>query len=162
MYPGSAERSIAAVDLLIVGAVQIPSDDPAASEIVQAAKQLKEFGFDPSDLDIAGRAVAVGRKRYHARVRKLKERQSYLAAMNYPAGSVVYYMRVGNRVKIGYTVNLKGRVLALSPEAVLATEPGSYAVESARHEQFRHLRTHNEWFRLEEPLVAHIRKLMWQ
>lgn len=140
--------------------VGVDPGDPAISEIVNAAKQLREFGFDPSNPDVASRAVAVGRSRHQERLRSTHARRSYLAALEYPPGSVVYYMRVGTRVKIGCTVNLRARVQALSPEAVLATEPGSYDVEAVRHEQFRHLRTHNEWFKLEEPLVMHIRKLI--
>ena len=67
---------------------------------------------------------------------------------------VVYYMRVGNRVKIGYTRNLLARIEALCPEEVLATEPGGRRIEAQRHRQFAGLRTEREWFRYEEPLTS--------
>lgn len=54
------------------------------------------------------------------------------------AQSVVYYVRIGDRVKIGYTVNLRQRLSALRADinAVLATEPGGRAEEAQRHSQF--------------------------
>lgn len=74
-------------------------------------------------------------------------------------GECVYYMRIGNRVKVGWTTNLRARVAAIYPEEVMVTEPGNRLLERARHEQFRDLHTHGEWFRLEGPLIAHIAEL---
>jgi len=57
--------------------------------------------------------------------------------------SVVYYIRLSaDRIKIGTTVNLKLRLtnLHIRRDAVLATEPGSYDLERARHQQFADLR----------------------
>lgn len=52
--------------------------------------------------------------------------------------SVVYYVRIHDRVKIGYTGNLKQRLsgLRVDPDALLATEPGGREQEAIRHAQF--------------------------
>ena len=58
----------------------------------------------------------------------------------YAEQSVVYYVRLGSgRIKIGYTTNLRARLiqLRLHEHDVLATEPGGRQVEAARHNQFR-------------------------
>lgn len=75
------------------------------------------------------------------------------------AGELVYYIRFGDRVKIGYSSNLAGRLRALPHDEVLATEPGTYALEAARHRQFRELRLTGEWFDHAEPLTSHIETL---
>jgi len=57
--------------------------------------------------------------------------------------SVVYYIRLhGDRIKIGTTANMTLRLTSLRVrrDAVLATEPGSYDLERARHQQFADLR----------------------
>lgn len=77
-----------------------------------------------------------------------------------PVGEeVVYYMRVGNRVKIGTTTNLRMRLASINPEELLAKEPGGYQLERSRHAQFKSLRTVGEWFKYEGALVDHIEKL---
>lgn len=53
--------------------------------------------------------------------------------------SVVYYVRLGpDRIKIGFTSNLKSRLagLRVHPTALLAWEPGGRDVERERHQQF--------------------------
>lgn len=76
--------------------------------------------------------------------------------------SVVYYciIRPGV-VKIGTTVSLAERMAAFRrlPGDVLAVEPGSYKLESARHRQFDHLRAEpgrREDFTLTDELQSHI------
>jgi hypothetical protein len=61
---------------------------------------------------------------------------------------VVYYVRVGNRIKIGYTTHLKQRLASIGPEEVLATEPGGFKLEQHRHAQFAEYRVmkNREWF----------------
>ena len=59
---------------------------------------------------------------------------------------VVYFARVGGYVKIGTTINLKGRMrsLYLSLEDVLAVVPGGKDVEAAYHERFAESRIQEE------------------
>ena len=81
-------------------------------------------------------------------------------AMNgWPA--VVYYMQVGDLIKIGTTRHLQRRVSYYPPGSrLLAVEPGAEAVERHRHEQFADLRVaRNEWFRPGAELMAHVEVL---
>lgn len=61
----------------------------------------------------------------------------------------VYYLRNGDLIKIGYAKNVFLRMAHYPPNAeLLAVEPGSKALERARHGQFNHyLRYGREWFR---------------
>ena len=74
----------------------------------------------------------------------------------YAEQSVVYYVRIGETIKIGTTVNMKARMGGLMIDEVLATEPGDRQLEAMRHKQFRHLRIRGERFRPEPDLMSHI------
>lgn len=73
---------------------------------------------------------------------------------------VVYYVRFGDRVKIGTTKDLDSRLLSIPHDELLATEPGGVYVEKQRHRQFQHLRAKvgnsREWFSLTPELADHI------
>lgn len=73
----------------------------------------------------------------------------------------VYYVQVGEYIKIGYTSQLKTRMTSYPPnKKLLATEPGDKTLERKRHEQFGHLLEHgHEWFRVDAKLIAHINEL---
>lgn len=75
-----------------------------------------------------------------------------------PPTAVVYYLRFGDRVKIGTTTNLKTRMQSIPYDELLGTEPGSYDIERERHQQFRAARIYanREWFNLTEELHQHI------
>jgi hypothetical protein len=76
--------------------------------------------------------------------------------------ALVYYIQIGEFIKIGTTTNLtrRRRALRVDADAVLATEPGSYGIESRRHEQFAHLRVgRREDFLPDDELLAHIEQL---
>lgn len=143
----------------------VDPDDPAFGHIVAAARRLRQFGFDPRLPDIAERAIRAGREDY-AQDPKVRARQSTRGSVArrhgadvLDVGAVVYYMRIGNRVKIGCSTNLVTRLAAINPEELMATEPGDLGTERERHEEFAELRTHGEWFRLEGTLAAHITTL---
>lgn len=73
---------------------------------------------------------------------------------------VVYYVRFGDRIKIGTTINLASRMTAIPHDEILATEVGGRDIEQRRHRQFGHCRIHGEWFRGDDTkLLAHIAKL---
>lgn len=65
------------------------------------------------------------------------------------ASGLVYYIELGGDVKIGWTRNLRRRLHAYPPSAVLlAVEPGTRELEKVRHQQFAHLLVGGrEWFR---------------
>lgn len=73
--------------------------------------------------------------------------------------ALVYYIRFGDRIKIGTTTNLANRLTALPFDEVLAVEPGSHFLERSRHKQFAHLRIKGEWFRAEDELLRFIEGL---
>ena len=61
---------------------------------------------------------------------------------------LVYYLRIGDLIKIGYTTNLYLRMEKYPPNAeLLATEYGDRKLERERHSRFSiHLRRGREWF----------------
>lgn len=73
----------------------------------------------------------------------------------------VYYVQVGEHIKIGCTVNLSGRLRDYPPNRrLLATEPGYEVLEGQRHEQFaEHRVMGREWYTPSVPLIAHINEL---
>jgi hypothetical protein len=74
-----------------------------------------------------------------------------------PRVDVVYYLRQGDRVKIGTTANPRQRFGAIWHEQLLAFERGDRSLEQRRHEQFASERfAGSEWFRMSRRLRAHI------
>ncbi|MFL1444041.1 GIY-YIG nuclease family protein [Nocardiopsis protaetiae] len=73
----------------------------------------------------------------------------------------VYYLQVGETVKIGTTFDLRQRLNSYPPNRkLLAVEPGGKAVEGRRLQQFAHLRAFgNEWFHAGGDLLQHINTL---
>lgn len=69
---------------------------------------------------------------------------------------IVYYMRLGEFVKIGTTCVLRQRFDAIHPQGVMAVEWGYYELERQRHNQFIDAHSHGEWFHLRPELVDHI------
>jgi hypothetical protein len=73
--------------------------------------------------------------------------------------SQVYYVRIHDHVKIGYSINMRQRLGALrvNDDALLATEPGGREVEAMRHQQFAAERVgRREDFNPSRRLLAHI------
>lgn len=128
---------------------------PVMSLVGRRMMNAEAWGLtlSPADKDaMLQRAISDARERA-ARV------SSLIDADDPATGQVVYYMRFGDRVKIGYSSNLALRLQSVPNDELLATEPGTMATESARHEQFAELRITGEWFQYVEPLVAHINGL---
>ena len=75
---------------------------------------------------------------------------------------VVYFLRNGNRVKIGWTTNLQGRIrsLSLPMSAVLATMPGGPAQESDMHGRFASAHIEHEWFEFTPDIEAFVGTLV--
>lgn len=91
-----------------------------------------------------------------------REAQHEAARRDREAGALVYYLRIGDRIKIGFTTNLRQRLmdLRLDPPAVLATEPGGRDVEARRHHEFAAERYgRREDFAASDRLLAHIATL---
>jgi hypothetical protein len=74
-------------------------------------------------------------------------------------GARVYFVRNGDRVKIGYTTNLRSRLdaLCLRTDAVLLLLGGGKDLEGALHRYFAEHRVPNtEWFRYAPEIKAYI------
>ena len=70
---------------------------------------------------------------------------------------VVYYLRFGDRIKIGTTANPRQRLAALPYDELLAFERGDRALERRRHTQFGEYRiARSEWFAAHGALADHI------
>lgn len=77
-----------------------------------------------------------------------------------PRVDVVYYLRYGDRIKIGTTAQPRRRLAAIWHDELLAFERGDRLVERRRHAAFadeRYPRT--EWFRRSPALDEHVRGL---
>lgn len=74
-----------------------------------------------------------------------------------PTGSV-YYARRGDRIKIGYSGDVRRRLLYrdVRPAELRAAEPGTFALERRRHRQFSADRIEGEWFRASPALVTYV------
>lgn len=74
-----------------------------------------------------------------------------------PRIDVVYYLRFGDRVKIGTTSNPRQRFASIAHEEVLAFERGGRALEQRRHLEFGSDRLGtSEWFALSQSIQHHI------
>lgn len=80
------------------------------------------------------------------------------SAVNAATPGVVYFVRLGSLIKIGFTTNLVQRLRDVPHEEVLGVTMGTMRDEKAIHGRFAHLRQSGEWFRpapdLEEFIAA--------
>src|SRR3990167_4154606 len=69
---------------------------------------------------------------------------------------LVYFIRFGDRVKIGFTTDLAARLTDLPHDEVLVTVSGTMHDEKALHRRFAEHRVHREWFALVPDITDHI------
>jgi hypothetical protein len=72
-----------------------------------------------------------------------------------PRAGWLYFIRFGDRVKIGYTTNPDARLQALPHERVIGVIPGSRSDEAAWHKLLADYRVVGEWFRA-DPTVLEV------
>lgn len=133
----------------------IDLEDPALRHIAQEMLVLiGRYGRDPNDPETIRMAIDGGRHGYEQE----QQRQQRTAARSTP---VVYYVRVGDLIKIGTTGNLRDRMRGYPPNAaLLASEPGGCKLEQQRLTQFADTRAERwEWFRQSPALIEHINSL---
>ncbi|MGW4028233.1 GIY-YIG nuclease family protein [Streptomyces sp. NPDC004838] len=136
--------------------------DPAFDAIATVLTEMSDAGVDFT-AEVVQIAITLGRHRH--RQDHLPQRLAPSTSRgNRTAGPVVYYIRRGNLIKVGTTVNLRDRMNVLMPDEVLAVEPGGRDVESQRHRQFRELRTSSrgEYFFPGKALQQHVRSVRAQ
>jgi plasmid stabilization system protein ParE len=78
--------------------------------------------------------------------------------------SYIYFLRLGDTIKIGRAVNVERRIRELQvahPNTLklLAVVPAHIALETELQRRFSALRVNREWFRAEEPLLAFIERV---
>lgn len=76
-------------------------------------------------------------------------------------GSLVYYVRIGNYIKVGYSTRLRSRFTTLRADELLAVEPGGAELERQRHEEFdlERIDRRRENFADSDRLLQHIAAL---
>ena len=133
----------------------VDTEDPAFEIIARLLTDLRDAGARLTD-EIVRAAVALGRH-YH------KRNESPLPLPGQRISeldkALVYYVRMGNLIKIGTTRDMRQRMRELRPDEILAVEPGSYELETQRHQQFTRFRSHGEYFLPARPLIDHISAL---
>lgn len=119
---------------------------------VWAAKFHQEFGQRQEPVD----------KRRVERMRREQDRERQEEKQRAGQPGLVYYLQVGERIKIGFSANLRRRLRAYPPESkLLAVEPGSPDLEVQRHRQFVGSLTHGrEWFRPSLDLMELVNELV--
>lgn len=123
--------------------------NPAMNWINDYLTYAQDLGFDPNDPDIQRRATAAGERAYER-----TQVHTYVDPRRHEP--IVYYMKMGNLVKIGTSTNIAVRLETLHPERLLAAEMGGYQIEAERHRRFAADRNHGEWFRVTAELAAHM------
>ena len=101
----------------------------------------------------------------NARFKRMLDIREAKAAGTYKSDpGIIYYLRLGEHIKIGYTTDLAKRLKAYPPMSVLlATHPGTMKTEAQMHEQFAaHLAGRKEWFHVTDELEAHIERVRQQ
>jgi hypothetical protein len=76
-------------------------------------------------------------------------------AVKQPRAGWLYFIRFGDRVKIGYSTNPDARLQALPHERVIGVIPGSRSDEAAWHKLLADFRVVGEWFRA-DPTVLEV------
>jgi hypothetical protein len=77
-----------------------------------------------------------------------------------PRPGFVYFIRLGDRIKIGYTENVKQRLSQLPHEEVLGVVPGTMDDEQGWHKLLADYRTVGEWFRAEPDVLAAVNRVV--
>lgn len=130
---------------------------PAAAailrEMADAGVEVNEQTYGIAVKLATHRAAIIESRRQHDR------RITYVSVPLTAMGSIVYYIRRGDLIKIGTTADPARRFAALLPEEILAFEPGGRDEETFRHRQFDHLRGRGENFRQAPELMHHIKSM---
>lgn len=74
----------------------------------------------------------------------------------------VYYLRVGDQIKIGFSTDVRRRLRSYPPGSeLLALEPGDKKLERRRHNEFfEWLAAGREWFEPSDELLKHIQDVV--
>lgn len=106
--------------------------------------RLAVAGITPDDPDFAAKADAVVKVLEAGATIESTERRRHKRPVKPEATGWVYYMRIRDTVKIGFTTAApRVRQQQLRADEILAVEPGGRDLEAARHDMFhRHRLPH--------------------
>lgn len=121
--------------------------EPYAKAIENARKQV-QFEIDQLELKILNLRQELARNTQPA-PRSKRSR---------PKDGLIYYIRIGWNIKIGWTSNLERRMKDYPPDTlILAVHPGTEQDERRIHKKFAHLITDGrEWFPAAPQILEHI------
>ena len=134
----------------------VDTQDPAWPAIAAVLQEFVAAGVTMEPAMIAA-AVKVGKGRWAAQQPRTDSKPLPPSL----TGSIVYYARRRDMIKIGTTARPRDRFRDLVPDEILAIEPGGHELEGTRHDQFAHLRGQGEYFREAPDLHEHIRCLQF-
>jgi hypothetical protein len=138
----------------------IDMTDPVWPTTAAILREMADAGvkIDEMTHEIAVK-VAAHRMKTADSKRQAGRRIAFVSVPLASMGSIVYYIRRGDLIKIGFTEDPAQRFSALLPDEILAFEPGGRNEETFRHRQFDHLRGRGENFRQALELLEHIRSV---
>lgn len=90
--------------------------------------------------------------------RNKETRLKEMGTSSFLSPGFIYYLRIGQHIKIGYTADVNKRMRAYPPSAeLLAIHPGTKQTEKDIHAQFgEHLDRGREWFSQGQSLTTHV------
>lgn len=99
-----------------------------------------------------------------AEIRAAKAKKQEAKRLSAHRAGTIYYLRIADRVKIGFTTDLYQRMGQYPPNSeILATHPGTPTLERETHKRFAmHLADGREWFHPHAALDKHILKVQEQ
>lgn len=130
-------------------------DEIEAAEMangVDAIMELRRRGWSWRDIEAETGVSQASLRRY--------ARRMHMTTATTALGEVIYYVRVGEFIKIGRTKNFADRMRSLWPEEILAIEYGPGRRESERHTQFSEAHAmRRDYFHPTPELMEHIAEL---
>lgn len=140
----------------------VDTADPAFPMIAEVLAEMTKAGVDLDEATVVA-AIKLGKERHRRHCANIRPLARFESQRLWPEEndrpSIVYYIRRGDLIKIGTTVDPTGRLSDLMPDEVLAWEPGGRREEALRHRQFRHLCIGGEYFQKAADLLNHCRAM---
>jgi hypothetical protein len=127
-----------------------------ASAVVESQVATQRFAENLAKMDSERMAWAQAGAEIQAQY------DAELAARRQGREGFVYYIQVDERIKVGFSTDVKRRMRAYPPASkLLAVEPGDRDLEKQRHRQFKgSLAYGREWFTPTQDLRDHIDALL--
>jgi hypothetical protein len=127
--------------------------EPTAEELTKVKASVQRLSQELEDWRLRERSRFLAAK-FRAEKKKIDRRSRR---------GTIYFVRAGERVKIGFTQNLKRRLSQLQtffpyPLELLMSVPGSLLMEQELHRVFSELNITREWFLPGPELLAFIDK----